>query len=754
MNDARLTKRAPSVLGLVFFLSGLPCGLNAALAAPPPVPAPPLPVPAPVLIGKIAHIRIIGSVNIPANTIQAVLTQKVGDFYSPAAAEKDRAAIKDMGVFNDPVSVSATSVPSGVDLTYTVSEYPLIKSIRFTADTPTKEPTVPAGTLLALMKTRPGQVLNTKVLVSDLDSLFNHDTGYVRKQGYLFDVSSDLNLDPPTGVLTIPIVEGHIQSIQITGNARVKTADILAQMHAKIGDVYNDNAVQKDLGAIYEMGEFKQVGGTNLNATGPGQIGITIPVVEHEAAQGTLDEKQGKVVPLLYDPVITPFPVIQVSINGKPPLPFIVDTGTNSPLLLNPWAAARLGLKQQPQMGKGNEPTSLPIQSAVFQGTNHANDVPFNINEAYLLDTGFMGEAVQGQRVAGIVGMGMLAPITSRFDFAAKTLTLYAYPHLPLCLPGATVLPLRPTPEGLYTVHVMLAPDTAADLFLDTGNESTVLPLAMMSTLHPTATAYRSGISQIDSMYICPTLRLPGLTLGMLQVPDVVVGTVPSGGRVALGLDLLAGYRMTLDGPNAQLSLEPSATGGRYVRGFSGLDLKQTEAGWSVRELSDVSPARKAGMRVGDEITAVNGRSVQGLSRLQVGMLISGISGRPQRVSLRRGKATQAKTLNVSWTPLDEFSAPRDILDGLTMKKPNGGPWIILNVLPNCPGDRAGLQTGDEITRMDGAFVADMPLDSLLKLMGQASKSITLSVQRAGRAETLSVKLSAPPPPAPFPTRP
>lgn len=140
----------------------------------------------------------------------------------------------------------------------------------------------------------------------------------------------------------------------------------------------------------------------------------------------------------------------------------------------------------------------------------------------------------------------------------------------------------------------------------------------------------------------------------------------------------------------------------------------------------------------------VDGRSVQGLSRLQADLLTSGLSGRRLRVLLRRGggKAVPSRTLSVSSVPSDEFSAGHDALDGLTLKKPNGGPWIILNMLKDSPGAQMNLQAGDEITRMSGSLVAQMVVDQLVNLMRQSRESFTLSVTRPGRAAPLSVKLS------------
>ena len=278
-------------------LALVPLAVCPALAqAPPNAPAPA----APTLTGPITKISIVGLKNISLDTVQAKMTLKVGDTYTPEAAQKDAAALQNIGVFNGQISVAATPAPpSGVSLTYTVAENPIVQSIHITANTPSGQPTIPAAELIAQMKTRTGQVLNTNILVKDLDNLFNHTTSYVFQKGFIFDVSSDINIDPKTGLLTIPLVEAHIKSIEITGNSRVKTADILAQMHAKSGDLYNANNLQNDLYAIYGTGEFRQVGPFQVSSSVVGELKISIPMVEQPAATGSLDEKQGKVIPFL-----------------------------------------------------------------------------------------------------------------------------------------------------------------------------------------------------------------------------------------------------------------------------------------------------------------------------------------------------------------------------------------------------------------------------------------------------------------------
>ncbi len=237
--------------------------------------------------GKVAQIAIRGNVNVTTAAIRSVITNlKVGSLYSQAAAEKDRASIKDMGYFNGEVALAAVADPAGgVDVAYTVKENPIVKGIKFTANTPTGEPTIPSATLKGLMQTKEGHVLNTKTLELDLSNLFSRQNGYVRKQGYIFDVSSDINIDPLNGVLNIPLVEAHIESIQIKGNKKTKNVVITRELHTGPGDVLDEKKLQKDLTRVYNLGLFDQVGPFDEVPTDVGRVIISIPVTEKRSGQ-------------------------------------------------------------------------------------------------------------------------------------------------------------------------------------------------------------------------------------------------------------------------------------------------------------------------------------------------------------------------------------------------------------------------------------------------------------------------------------
>lgn len=716
----------------VLCLTLLTVGISHAQAPPPAAPT-----------GRITRITVTGNAHVPTSDILAHVTETVGNAYDPASAQKDRDAIKETGVFLDVRLTDAPDPAGGVDVTFTVSENPIVRAVTFTANTPDGRPTVPAAALQERLGVPIGQVLNTHALVKGLDVLFNHDTGYVRSLGYLFDVSQDINVDPKTGVLTVPLVETHVEAINVQGNRRVPTADILKAIRVKPGDVLDLNAVQQDMVRISDLGQFIEVGGLQLTPGKPGLVTLTIPVREAEPS-ALLAGIAGRVVPFAYDPPAVPFPVVQVSIDGSPPLPFLVDTGTTAGLVLDSTAAAKLGLTEKAPAGAGGviPYAQAKIKGGVLKGADPANDVSFALPQAYVIDLSTVKEAFVGPQIAGIVGLGLLARITSRFDFQAHTLTVFTQPHPPLHLPGVTVLPLTSTPQGLITTRVMFGPGCGTDLVVDTGSEGTQVPVTFLNAVRPRATAVR-GISQrLDYLYISPDLRLSGLTLGPLWLPDVVAGVAPPSARPALGINVLARLRLTLDPRHGQMLVEP-VKGTDYdipgydIPGWAGIDVRPVNGRWIVARIHHGSPAPGAGVKTGDEAVAIDGRALAGLSQGQVNALKNGPAGRRVRLTLRRAAGP---AFAVSFTLPDLFQSPPEPIDGLILSKPQGKPWRVVGIIQGSPAARAGLKVGDRITAFNGESGDAASVDRLLPLFN--APALTLTVSRAGaslRRVTLKV---------------
>lgn len=158
---------------------------------------------------------------------------------------------------------------------------PVVKSIKFTANTPDGQPSLRPSVLLWAMETKAGQPYSTTVLARDLDRLFNHATGLMHADGLIADVSgAGVRFVPETGVLLIPIVETHVAHIIITGSHKVSTPEILKQVHAQPGDLYSDDVTEQDSERVYETGLFHTVGPVEVRPVGVGLADVIIPVTE------------------------------------------------------------------------------------------------------------------------------------------------------------------------------------------------------------------------------------------------------------------------------------------------------------------------------------------------------------------------------------------------------------------------------------------------------------------------------------------
>jgi S1-C subfamily serine protease len=74
-----------------------------------------------------------------------------------------------------------------------------------------------------------------------------------------------------------------------------------------------------------------------------------------------------------------------------------------------------------------------------------------------------------------------------------------------------------------------------------------------------------------------------------------------------------------------------------------------------------------------------------------------------------------------------------------------GGGAEIVQVNPNTPGDEAGLREGDTVTKVDGQDVRQSADVSRLIAAKKPGDEVELEITRAGRTETIKVKLGTRP---------
>lgn len=230
---------------------------------------------------KISEVIVVGNENISKEAVLTAIALKPGATFSEEAVQEAKKAIEAMGNF-ERVVVGTETTDQGVRVMFNVVENPIVKEIKFTGNT-----AIDTEKLRSLMRTNIGQVLNTNTLERDADAIRTH----YKDQGYIADITEEIGIDPETGVLSIPILENRVESIEITGNRKTKDYVILREMELKPGDVYNSKVLVRDLTRIYDL-DFFEVDVEQWYRLEPGsdigKLKVVIPLKEKKTGQITL----------------------------------------------------------------------------------------------------------------------------------------------------------------------------------------------------------------------------------------------------------------------------------------------------------------------------------------------------------------------------------------------------------------------------------------------------------------------------------
>jgi outer membrane protein assembly factor BamA len=198
----------------------------------------------------IVSVDVSGNVHVPTATIMNVIAAKPGQAYDPKVVQGDLQRIFALGYFADQAAPLIRQRPNGIAITYRVIENPVITKISFQGNTH-----VPADTLLALMDSSVGQVLNTNTMRQDflkINSYYDR-IGY---QGQLPSHVANLDINSQTGSVTLDIKEGlTITAVKIGGDPVIPPTLILPALSVKPGVEYSDALRDKDyqtLQALYQ----------------------------------------------------------------------------------------------------------------------------------------------------------------------------------------------------------------------------------------------------------------------------------------------------------------------------------------------------------------------------------------------------------------------------------------------------------------------------------------------------------------------
>jgi regulator of sigma E protease len=155
--------------------------------------------------------------------------------------------------------------------------------------------------------------------------------------------------------------------------------------------------------------------------------------------------------------------------------------------------------------------------------------------------------------------------------------------------------------------------------------------------------------------------------------------------------------------------------------------------------VTESGPAATAGLKSGDVVTAINGKSVSYWE--DVDRAVAASEGKPLELAIKRGDATQTITVTPQQTTIQdpilrEAKTAWDIGAG-----PQSVPQIS-SVNPGSPAELAGLQPGDVVMSVGGkrVFTAE---DLVQTIRSRPRQALPMEIEREGKRRTLTVTPNA-----------
>ncbi len=304
-----------------------------------------------------------------------------------------------------------------------------------------------------------------------------------------------------------------------------------------------------------------------------------------------------------------------VTVNGHGPLLFIFDTGGVN--LVTPAEAKALGLTMQGQMaasgaGEGVVDMGFTKVTTLDVGGATIKDQVFPVVD-------FAPREVEGFDEKGMVGFETFRRFVTRIDYGNKMLTLIDPKSFDPADAG-TAIPFvfdgnNPEVQGSFE-------GIPAKFDIDTGSRAELTLTKPFVEQYGLRAKHSKCVDAVDGWGVggpsrsCVT-RGATVTVGPISVPNVVtaLATQSKGAFAAasyqgnLGTGFLKRFIITFDYGHSVLYLKPvvhpSDDIGTYDR--AGMWINGSANGFKVVDVTARAPAEEAGIRIGDEIVAVNG---------------------------------------------------------------------------------------------------------------------------------------------------
>lgn len=335
------------------------------------------------------------------------------------------------------------------------------------------------------------------------------------------------------------------------------------------------------------------------------------------------------IVPFHFDPPLDPTAAINVSVNGREPMRFTVDTGLSSTLFIHRWAALRCGLPLTgPAVSSMIGPQRLirvPIDSVVFTDRSGQNIVHFSPKVGYVCERDDAEERRGAVRVAGLIGMAFFQKYLLELDFRSKTLIMRTPPFGAWAQVDCAELTLREHTRW-YSVRSRLSGDPY-EMIVDTGSDFT--GVSNVRNLNSAWPSTRKKIWMFDGCREYVVALVPSIHIGNRDVGPVELCCLSANKPGILGLDVLSRFVTVLDYKNRRFALREHNEGPCAPRIQAEIGFTLTTAGTECRvdSIDSNSTAFQSGLRRGDVIFEIDGIRTSGLSIPAISRLLAGYAG-------------------------------------------------------------------------------------------------------------------------------
>jgi hypothetical protein len=312
---------------------------------------------------------------------------------------------------------------------------------------------------------------------------------------------------------------------------------------------------------------------------------------------------------------------VDVKVNGQGPYLFILDSGGHS--LLEPSTAKALGVRTQ-----GNAPGTGAGEGVVEVG--FAPHVDLQVGDLVMKDQTvsvlpIASATVEGFDEQGMIGFEVLRRFVTEIDYGAHTVTFIDPAKFEPRGHGVAV------PFHFYN-HLPQVAGTVDGMpgrfDIDTGSRVEITLTKPFVDANGLVASHPKGVAAVDGWGVGGPVRsyvtrLASVSLGPVKV-DGAVGSLAMQGRGAMadpnvegnvGSGLLKRFVVTFDYAHQTMYLRPIAGTPQDVGVFdrAGAWINMSAHGFKVMEVNASGAAAAAGLKAGDEITAVDGAPAGGI---------------------------------------------------------------------------------------------------------------------------------------------